>query len=143
MWNLESKDEVVRIFSFLFCSIIGNGCVVHLDTLFRELSQLEENGVDYSNRLFISDRAHVVLDIHQQMDSAQEMELGAKKIGTTGKGIGPAYREKVNRSGIRIGDLLDMELFTSKFEKITASFLGEHFANLKEDEFEKYDTKTN
>ena len=69
---------------------------------------LEEAGVDYKGRLFLSDRAHIVFDFHQKIDGLNEARLGGKKLGTTGKGIGPTYGSKVMRNGVRIGDLKDM-----------------------------------
>jgi len=98
--------------------IIGNGCVVHLPTLEKELAALEANGVSWKGRLFLSDRAHIVFDFHQKIDGMREQELGSSKIGTTGRGIGPAYCEKANRSGIRIGDLRYMSEFRGKLVRI-------------------------
>lgn len=70
---------------------------------------------DYQNRLIISDRAHLVFDFHQQVDGMQEAEKGGKSLGTTKKGIGPAYSSKATRNGIRVGDLLgDFNLFKEK-----------------------------
>ncbi|PRP78517.1 adenylosuccinate synthetase [Planoprotostelium fungivorum] len=85
--------------------IIGNGTVIHFPTLLKELDQLDLKGIDYKNRLFISDRAHVVFDFHQTIDGMNENSLGSNKIGTTRKGIGPAYSDKVNRNGLRVADL--------------------------------------
>jgi len=102
-------------------NLIGNGCVVHLPTLAKELKMLEEKGVNYKGRLFISDRAHLVFDLHQKIDGLREQELGSGKIGTTGRGIGPTYCEKMNRSGIRVGDMKNMEQFAVKLKKILAS----------------------
>jgi adenylosuccinate synthase len=75
--------------------IVGNGVVVHLRGLLEELKMLEEAGVDYKERLLLSDRAHIVFDFHQQIDKLNEQRLGDKKLGTTHKGIGPAYCSKV------------------------------------------------
>jgi len=99
--------------------IIGNGCVVHLPTLFHELEQLEKNGVQFAGRLWISDRAHLVFDFHQKIDGMNEDELSStgEKLGTTRRGIGPAYIEKMNRSGIRVGDLGTPE-FAAKLSKM-------------------------
>jgi len=103
--------------------IIGNGCVIHFPTLKKELEHLEANGVVWKGRLMISDRAHIVFDFHQTIDGRSEQELGTEKIGTTGKGIGPTYCEKANRSGIRVGDLKHFKLddFKQKLNKIVAS----------------------
>lgn len=101
--------------------IIGNGCVVHLATLVKELKSLEEKGVSYKGRVFMSDRAHLVFDFHQTIDGMSETALGSSKIGTTRKGIGPAYCEKMNRSGIRAGDLKTMGVFATKLRNIVAT----------------------
>lgn len=103
--------------------IIGNGCVVHFPTLEKELKDLEANGVAWKGRLFLSDRAHIVFDFHQIIDGAGEKELGSNKLGTTGRGIGPTYCEKANRSGIRVGDLKQFNAiqFKEKLTKIVTS----------------------
>jgi len=93
-------------------------CVVHLATLVKELKSLEEKGVSYKGRVFISDRAHLVFDFHQVIDGLSESARGESKIGTTRKGIGPAYCEKMNRSGIRAGDLKNLELFGKKLRAV-------------------------
>jgi len=101
--------------------IIGNGCVVHLPTLIKELRDLESKGVSYKGRLFISDRAHLLFDFHQRIDGLSETARGATKIGTTGKGIGPAYQEKMNRSGIRAGELKNLDSLAKKLKLIVAN----------------------
>ena len=100
--------------------IIGNGVVVHLRGLMEELKMLEEAGVDYSGRLFISDRAHIVFDFHQEIDGLNEKQLGGNKLGTTHKGIGPAYSSKTMRNGLRCGDLVDMDYFASRLGSLAA-----------------------
>ena len=87
--------------------VIGNGVVIHPETLLKEISDLEEKGVNVSGRLFISANAHLILPYHILIDKASEGQSGDKKIGTTGRGIGPAYADKISRIGIRVGDLLD------------------------------------
>jgi len=72
--------------------LIGNGCVVHLPTLFEELDQLTAKGVSWEGRLFISDRAHIVFDFHQTIDGMNENELGGSKIGTTRRGMQSTFR---------------------------------------------------
>jgi adenylosuccinate synthase len=79
--------------------IVGNGVVVHLRGLVQELEALRKADVDYKGRLFISDRAHIVFDFHQEIDGYNEARLGAGKLGTTKKGIGPAYGSKTMRNG--------------------------------------------
>ncbi|HET8635174.1 MAG TPA: adenylosuccinate synthase [Gemmatimonadales bacterium] len=85
--------------------VIGNGVVVDPVTLFAELDALGERGIVTDGRMFVSDRAHLVLPYHKLLDAASEKSQG---IGTTGKGIGPAYEDKVGRRGVRVGDLRDM-----------------------------------
>jgi len=95
--------------------IIGNGCVIHLPTLLDEIHILREAGIDIRGRLLISDRAHLVMPYHLLADQKQE-EMREKKIGTTCRGIGPAYEDKVSRSGIRCGEILsDFSAFAEKF----------------------------
>ncbi|XP_037945915.1 adenylosuccinate synthetase [Teleopsis dalmanni] len=104
-------------------SVIGNGVVIHLPSLFEELSKNEAKGLQkIEHRLIISDRAHLVFDFHQHVDGMQEAEKGGKSLGTTKKGIGPAYSSKATRNGIRVGELLgDFNLFTEKFKTIVAT----------------------
>lgn len=97
--------------------VLGNGMVVHPQALVQELDYLKEHQVDTSN-LRISDRAHVIMPYHLRLDKAEESAKGNRKIGTTGKGIGPAYMDKAARSGIRISDLLDPKLFATKLKRI-------------------------
>lgn len=94
-------------------SVIGNGVVVNPKSLVKELSYLKEHGVSTDN-LRISDRAHVILPYHIKLDQLQEDAKGENKIGTTIKGIGPAYMDKAARVGIRVADLLDKEIFAER-----------------------------
>ncbi|KAI1003889.1 Adenylosuccinate synthetase [Podosphaera aphanis] len=104
-------------------NLIGSGCVVHIPGFLKEIEDLESKGLsDARNRLSISDRAHVVLDLHQRLDGLEEAELGDGKIGTTGKGIGPCYSTKASRNGIRIGDIFQEQLFESKVRTLAAGF---------------------
>ncbi|KAG7297792.1 hypothetical protein JYU34_018534 [Plutella xylostella] len=105
-------------------SVIGNGVVIHLPGLFEELKKNEAKGMsDWQRRLIISDRAHLVFDIHQQVDGLQEAEKGKNSLGTTKKGIGPTYSSKATRNGVRIGDLIgDFELFEEKFRTLTTNY---------------------
>ncbi|THG97964.1 hypothetical protein EW026_g4152 [Hermanssonia centrifuga] len=98
--------------------LIGNGVVVHIPSFFVELDALQSQGLDCTGRLFISDRAHLVFDFHQIVDGLKEVELGGSSIGTTKKGIGPAYSAKASRSGLRVHHLFDHETFAAKFRKI-------------------------
>ena len=94
-------------------SVIGNGVVINPKSLVKELAYLHEEGVS-TDSLRISDRAHVILPYHIELDRLQEESKGDNKIGTTIKGIGPAYMDKAARVGIRIADLLDREVFAER-----------------------------
>jgi adenylosuccinate synthase len=94
--------------------VIGNGVVIEPAALLEEISMLKENGIDIDGRLFISHNAHLIMPYHKLLDSINEQ--GKKKIGTTGRGIGPSYYDKYARKGIRIADLLNKD---SLKEKIT------------------------
>ena len=85
--------------------VIGNGVVVDLAALFSEIDYLEAQGIDTRGRLFVSDRAHVILPYHRDVEAASEASLGSHRIGTTSRGIGPSYEDKVARRGLRISDL--------------------------------------
>jgi len=88
--------------------VIGNGLVVDLIGLMGELKELVERGIRLENRLFISDRAHMVLQYHKELDGAKEgSREDGEKIGTTKRGIGPAYSDKADRTGLRLGDILE------------------------------------
>ncbi|KAG8767762.1 hypothetical protein FRC16_007279, partial [Serendipita sp. 398] len=97
--------------------LIGSGVVVHVPSFFAELEKLESKGLNCQGRLLLSDRAHLVFDFHQIVDGLKEVELGGKSIGTTKKGIGPAYSSKASRSGLRVHHLFD-DTFAEKFRKI-------------------------
>ena len=94
-------------------SVIGNGVVVNPKSLVTELKYLHDEGIT-TDSLRISDRAHVILPYHIKLDRLQESSKGDNKIGTTNKGIGPAYMDKAARVGIRIADLLDKEIFAER-----------------------------
>ncbi|KAF7804097.1 adenylosuccinate synthetase 2, chloroplastic [Senna tora] len=96
--------------------VIGNGVVVHLPGLFKEIDGLESNGVSCKGRILISDRAHLLFDFHQQVDGLREAELAKSFIGTTKRGIGPCYSSKVIRNGIRVSDLRHMDIFPQKLD---------------------------
>ncbi|GMH29379.1 hypothetical protein Nepgr_031222 [Nepenthes gracilis] len=98
--------------------IIGNGVVVHLPGLFQEIENLESNGISCKGRILVSDRAHLLFDFHQVVDGIRESELAKSFIGTTKRGIGPCYSNKVTRNGIRVSDLLHMDTFPQKLEQI-------------------------
>ncbi len=95
--------------------VIANGVVVDIEVLFKELDALHERGVDVS-RLLVSANAHVITQYHRTMDKVTERFLGKRQIGTTGRGIGPTYADKINRVGIRIQDLFDENILRQKVE---------------------------
>lgn len=96
-------------------NVIGNGVVVDPGVLLDELAGLEERGVDTS-RLLLSADAHLIMPYHVAIDKVTERFLGNKKIGTTGRGIGPCYQDKVARVGVRVADVLDEKILTQKVE---------------------------
>ncbi len=95
--------------------VIGNGVVIDLEVLFAELDALIARGVDVS-RLLVSANAHIITPYHRTIDKVTERFLGKRKIGTTGRGIGPAYADKISRVGIRVQDLFDEHILTQKVE---------------------------
>jgi adenylosuccinate synthase len=95
--------------------VIGNGVVVDLGVLVHELDGLEARGIDTS-RLVISANAHVISEYHRTLDKVAERFLGSRRIGTTGRGIGPAYADKMNRIGVRVQDIFDEKILRQKVE---------------------------
>src|SRR5437868_11705385 len=87
--------------------VIGNGVVVDPQALFAEVDELATAGIHVDPRLFVSDKAHLILPYHRDLDLLSEARRGERKIGTTSRGIGPAYEDKIARRGIRVGDLAD------------------------------------
>ncbi|GAQ87471.1 adenylosuccinate synthase [Klebsormidium nitens] len=108
--------------------LVGNGVVVHLPSFFDELDKLQSQGVNTEGRVLVSDRAHLLFDLHREIDGLREEELAGGKIGTTKRGIGPAYASKVVRNGIRVGELRRPETFKEKlrvmYEDAKARFPG-------------------
>lgn len=98
-------------------NLIGNGVVLDPVTLKRECESVQAFGVDYKKNLFISQRTHVILPTHRALDKASEIQKGNEKIGSTLKGIGPAYMDKTGRNGLRVGDLFD-KTFTTQYIKL-------------------------
>jgi adenylosuccinate synthase len=99
--------------------LIGNGMVVDPAVLVEELDNLESKGIDVgSDNLKISEKAHIIMPYHKQIDLAREKKKGDKKIGTTGRGIGPCYEDKACRRGIRFVELIDFEGFTEKIRTV-------------------------
>jgi adenylosuccinate synthase len=119
--------------------VIGNGVVLDPDTLFRELDALEARGIGVTGRLYVSERAHLVLPYHKLLDAAGER---SQNIGTTGRGIGPAYEDKIGRRGVRVADLRDrgvmLETLRERVDRVNQllalagmterASLGEHVA---------------
>jgi adenylosuccinate synthase len=87
--------------------VIGNGVVIDPQALFAEIDELTRHGIDVGDRIVISDKAHLILPYHRDLDLLSEARRGERKIGTTSRGIGPAYEDKIARRGIRVGDLAD------------------------------------
>ena len=98
--------------------LIGNGVVLSLNALFEEIEVLEKAGLSVCNRLLISEACALILPIHIAIDQAREKARGGKAIGTTGRGIGPAYEDKVGRRGLRAGDLLNPHTFAEKLKEL-------------------------
>ena len=98
-------------------NLIGNGVVLDAVTLKRECEAVAAFGVDYRKNLFISERTHLILPTHRALDKASELSKGTEKIGSTLKGIGPAYMDKTGRNGLRVGDLLDKN-FTTQYIRL-------------------------
>src|SRR6195952_1355713 len=98
-------------------NLIGNGVVLDAVTLKKECEIVASMGIDYKKNLFISERTHLILPTHRALDKASELAKGNEKIGSTLKGIGPAYMDKTGRNGLRVGDLLDKG-FISQYIKI-------------------------
>lgn len=98
--------------------MIGNGVVLSPEALLKEIATLEANGVPVRERLRLSPACPLILPCHVALDQARELARGVNKIGTTGRGIGPAYEDKVARRGLRLGDMLDAERFAAKLKEV-------------------------
>lgn len=103
-------------------NLIGSGVVIHVPSFFYELENVQKKGLDTTDRIFVSDRAHLVFDLHQKVDGLEENALGTKEIGTTKKGIGPTYSTKASRSGIRVYELFHWEAFEVKLRGLAAGY---------------------
>jgi adenylosuccinate synthase len=99
-------------------AVIGAGVVVDPAALISELESLAKAGIHVSGRLHVSDRAHLIFPYHRQLDKAAETARGAGKIGTTARGIGPAYEDKMARRGLRMSDLMNADVFREKLERV-------------------------
>ena len=119
--------------------LIGNGVVLAPDALLKEMGELEERGVPVRERLKLSLACPLILPYHVALDQAREIAKGANKIGTTGRGIGPAYEDKVSRRGLRLGDLANPGSFAEKLKEIMTyhNFVLENFYKVEPISFEK------
>ena len=122
-------------------NLIGNGVVLDPVTLQKECAKVAEFGVDVKKNLFISHRTHIILPTHRALDKASELQKGHDKIGSTLKGIGPAYMDKTGRNGLRVGDLLDKSFTTSyiklrlKHQRLLDNFNFQEDISAWEEEF--------
>jgi len=98
-------------------AVIGNGVVIHPKALLEEISSLALHGISVTGRLFISELAHLIMPYHTILDQASEKQSGRRRIGTTGRGIGPAYSDKMARIGVRVIDLFDRDILREKIEQ--------------------------
>jgi adenylosuccinate synthase len=127
-------------------NLIGNGVVLDPVTLKRECETVKSFGIDFRKNLYIAQRAHIILPTHRALDKASEISKGNEKIGSTLKGIGPAYMDKTGRNGLRVGDLLDKD-FPNQYKRLRAKHQilldGLHFhedvAAMEEEFFEALD----
>ncbi len=124
--EFEGEKYVLRsipsgIFQGGKTNIIGNGVVLAPDLFMQEAKDLEKSGHDLKKCLHISKKAHLIMPTHRLIDAAQEANKGKNKVGTTGKGIGPTYTDKISRTGLRVGDILDN--FKEKYEAHKAAHL--------------------
>ena len=109
--------------------VIGNGVVVDPQVLLEEIKSLQKRGIDIGNNLKISDQVHLIFPYHKIIDSLREAKKATRRIGTTGRGIGPCYADKINRCGIRLVDLLDRDVFREKL-KLTLAEKNEIFRKI-------------
>ena len=136
--EFEGQKYVLRsipsgIFQGGKVNIIGNGVVLAPDLFMDEAKDLERSGHSLKNRLHISKKAHLIMPTHRLLDAALEAAKGKSKVGTTGKGIGPTYTDKISRNGLRVGDIFD------RFEEKYAAHKARHEATLKSLGYVDYD----
>ena len=123
-------------------NLIGNGTVFHVPQFFKELKSVQEKGVHTDGRIFVSDRAHVLFDLHRLADSLSELGLGTARIGTTGNGIGPCYGDKALRRGIRVAQIFDKQTFDDQLRKLARRYADqyrEHWTYDVEKEIREFD----
>jgi len=136
--EFEGEKYVLRsipsgIFQGGKINIIGNGVVLAPDLFMEEAKALEKSGHELRSRLHISKKAHLIMPTHRVLDAAYEAAKGKSKVGTTGKGIGPTYTDKVSRNGLRVGDIFD------DFEQKYAAHKARHIEMLKALNYTDYD----
>jgi len=119
--------------------LIGNGVVLSLEAMETELLEVESKGIDARSRVKISDAAPIILPHHVALDQAREIARGNKAIGTTGRGIGPAYEDKVARRGLRIGDMANPDAFAEKLRAVMEyhNYMLEHYFKHEAVDFQK------
>lgn len=119
--------------------MIGNGVVLAPDALLKEIDMLETSGVPASKRLRISEACTLILPYHIALDQAREIARGKKAIGTTGRGIGPAYEDKISRRGLKVGDMMDSERFAARLAEVLEyhNFALEHYFKVEKVDFQK------
>ncbi len=119
--------------------LIGNGVVLSLAAMEKELQQIEAKGIDARSRVKISDAAPIILPHHVALDQAREIARGNKAIGTTGRGIGPAYEDKVARRGLRVGDMANPTAFAEKLRHVMEyhNYMLEHYFNYETVDYQK------
>lgn len=123
-------------------NLVGSGCVVSVPQFFHELEQIEKHGLKTKDRIFISDRAHALFELHSLVDGLEEVELGGSAVGTTKKGIGPCYQNKAARSGIRVGEIFDKAHMDAKLRTMASAYKKRYGDLLKYDvdaEIKRYD----
>jgi adenylosuccinate synthase len=126
--KIEGKKYVLHtipsgIFRQEITNVIGNGVVLDPITMVKEMNALDGAGITYKDRLLVSKKAHLIVPTHRYLDAASEAAKGASKIGSTLKGIGPAYMDKTGRNGLRVGDIVAPD-FKSKYKAIKEKHLG-------------------
>ncbi len=136
--EFEGKKFVLRsipsgIFQGGKINVIGNGVVIAPDLFMDEAKDLEQSGTPLKDRLYISKKAHLIMPTHRLLDAAYETAKGKDKVGTTGKGIGPTYTDKVSRNGLRVGDIFE------DFDEKYAAHKSRHENILKSLNFTDYD----
>ena len=123
-------------------NFIGEGVIVHIPSFFQELRTLHQKGLETDGRILISNRAHVVFDLHQLVDGLEEQELGGQAVGTTKKGIGPCYSTKAARSGMQMWEVLEKERFDRKLRTLAEGYQKRYGDLLKysvDEEIGKFD----